>query len=103
MVRQDKFKVGDKVTPHREGPFYFHGEFRDLFDREWIKPDGIYTVSKVVDVPYEPSYESGGQSNWGSMGHTQHISIAEDPEPSGDYPNWSGAWWALVPNDIKEN
>lgn len=91
MVRQDKFKVGDKVTPHREGPFYFHGEFRDLFDREWIKPDGIYTVSKVVDVDDEAALIG--------MGHTQHISIAEDTALLGDYPNWSGAWWALVPEE----
>ena len=90
--RTDKFAVGDKVTLH---PDYVKRAFihnSGSFPME----DTVYTISKVVDVPYVHARHNEGQSNHSSMNHTQHVGIAEDPNPGSGYPHWSGAWWLKV-------
>ena len=73
--RKDKFTVGDKVV--------WAEDYRDtanwLFCEDGIFPEGPFTISEFIDREYRPAdnLDNGYISNWDSMGHTQHVKIAE--------------------------
>ena len=84
--RADKFTIGDKVLwseLHLETAHFIFEE------EEWS--DGPFTITKIIDRPYNPPEDDFGQSNWSSMGHTQHVFIAEYPERE-----FSGAFFTVV-------
>ena len=95
MVRQDKFKVGDRITLTPEGHYKEtalsmkknnHGRY------DWLTDDGIYTITAIEEI---------GDDNH-AVGHTQLLRLKEDYISSGR-PRWSGAYWKLVkrPNTVE--
>ena len=80
-MRHDKFAVGDIVVWSDE-------HYATLVDL--ARPtlgDGPFVINTVLDREYVPPYEDGEQSNWSSMGHTQHVII------DGSDATWSGAYF----------
>jgi hypothetical protein len=85
--RTDRFKEGDMVT-------WFNGHYATLTSSCRDKlGDGPFRIIKVID---RPKYEYGfgdEQSNWESMGHTQHVVIDHD---EGGNDMFSGAFFKLA-------
>lgn len=81
--RTDKFAVGDLVV---------WAEGYDTLTRGRTKfGDGPFRITEVIDRRYEPAGMFGGQSNWSSMGHTQHVHIDAD-----EASMFSGAFFVKV-------
>lgn len=85
MIRQDKFKVGDKVRLTSKGHYKQTALGFQAQDYSWLKEDGIYTIKALEDI---------GDGN-SAVGHTQLVALHEDFNSTGK-PNWSGAYWELV-------
>lgn len=79
-VRHDKFVVGDSVVWADEWYATMTG------GRERLG-SGPFEIIEVFDREYDPPYDDDGQSNWSSMGHTQHVLVA------GSDIMWSGAYF----------
>ena len=78
--RNDKFRVGESVV--------WADGYGDLAGGRGKYGDGPFRITKVIDRAFEPGDESY-QSNWSSMGHTQHVYINVDRAPM-----FSGAFFA---------
>jgi len=81
--RADKFQVGDMAT-------WFNDEYAIMIGSRSKYGDGPFKVLKVLDRDYYMDKISG-QSNYSSMGHTQHILV----ENAGD-DYYSGAFFKKV-------
>lgn len=82
-IRYDKFSIGDRVT-------WFDDRYATLVDGREKHGDGPFTISGVIDREFEPPCDEDDQSNWSSMGHSQHVHI------NGLETIWSGAYFKLV-------
>ncbi len=82
-MRHDKSSVGDIVVWHEDYAEHFFTEQRDTLG------EGPFVINTVFDREYIPPYDDEGQSNWSSMGHTQHVHI------DGSDLMWSGAYFKL--------
>lgn len=71
MYRTDKFKAGDKVT-------WFDEEYATLVDGRKKYGNGPFLILEVKDREFQPASYDDDQSNWDSMGHTQHLVIDID-------------------------
>lgn len=75
MYRIDKFSAGDKVV--------FAGAYSVDEQRLQEKMgNGPFTIAKVFDRPLVDDPQGIEQSNWESMGHTQHVVLEEFPTDS---------------------
>lgn len=86
-IRQDKFKIGDRVTWADEN-------YADMTNAAKTYGEGPFSIVEVQNPEFE-SYEHyhdyEGGSNWRSMGHTQFVKIDAAPEK-----RWSGAFFKIA-------
>jgi hypothetical protein len=83
--RKDKFKVGDIVA-------WSDNNYAKLTDGVNRFGHGPFVIETVIDREYENGY--GDQSNWSSMGHTQHVKIDAAKNNS-----FSGAFFKKLENN----
>ncbi len=69
-IRHDKFAIGDSVV--------WADGYDTLTDGRARYGDGPFRIIEVIDREYDPADDFDGQSNWSSMGHTQHVRIDAD-------------------------
>jgi hypothetical protein len=86
--RKDKFTVGDEVEWDE---MYAQSSMREKYGH------GPFTIKKVIDRNFynNDDWMCGRQSNWDSMGHTQHVCITDDDENQ-----FSGAFFRKITNCI---
>ena len=91
-IRMDKFAVGDKVT-------WSNDIYAKMTEGRARYGDGPFEVVAVFDREYDPppEWDEVSQSNWSSMGHTQHVQLKEIPDNFEGKPKlWSGAFFKKV-------